>query len=146
MDEAIQAVKVQSFLDKNKLMYALRHASNMLGELQDSMLSLKSYCELHTAVSDELHCLEVYLTDEFAKGRKVADLYEFVQYAGNIIPTLYLLIIAGTERLLLNHERRWDSWPPEEKNSIQGPETRLDHSELLCNKVLLKYKGDRESF
>ena len=27
-----------------------------------------------------------------------------------------------------------------------GPETRLDLSELLCNKVLLKYKGDRESF
>ena len=27
-----------------------------------------------------------------------------------------------------------------------GPETRLDHSELLCDKVLLKYKGDRESF
>ena len=27
-----------------------------------------------------------------------------------------------------------------------GPVTRLDHSELLCNKVLLKYKRDRESF
>ena len=27
-----------------------------------------------------------------------------------------------------------------------GPEMRLDSSELLCNKVLLKYKGDRESF
>ena len=27
-----------------------------------------------------------------------------------------------------------------------GPEMRLGHSELLCNKVLLKYKGDRESF
>ena len=27
-----------------------------------------------------------------------------------------------------------------------GPETRPDRSELLCNKVLLKYKGDRESF
>ena len=26
-----------------------------------------------------------------------------------------------------------------------GPKTRLDRSELLCNKVLLKYKGDRES-
>jgi len=24
------------------------------------------------------------------------------------------------ERLLLNHERCWDSWPLEEKNSIQG--------------------------
>ena len=27
-----------------------------------------------------------------------------------------------------------------------GPEMRLDRSELLCSKVLLKYKGDRESF
>ena len=27
-----------------------------------------------------------------------------------------------------------------------GPEMRLDYSELLCNKVLLKYKRDRESF
>ena len=27
-----------------------------------------------------------------------------------------------------------------------GPLTRLDHSELLCNKVLIKYKRDRESF
>ena len=27
-----------------------------------------------------------------------------------------------------------------------GPMTRLDRSELLCNKVLLKYKRDRESF
>lgn len=37
------------------------------------------------AISDELNNLEVYLTDEFAKGRKVADLYELVQYVGNII-------------------------------------------------------------
>ena len=27
-----------------------------------------------------------------------------------------------------------------------GPEMRLDHSELLCSKVLLKYNRDRESF
>ena len=26
------------------------------------------------------------------------------------------------------------------------PEMRLDRSELLCSKVLLKYKGGRESF
>ena len=25
-----------------------------------------------------------------------------------------------SERLLLNHERHRDSWPPEEKNSIRG--------------------------
>ena len=27
-----------------------------------------------------------------------------------------------------------------------GPEMRLNHSELLCHKVLLKYKKDKESF
>ncbi|XP_029109620.1 vacuolar protein sorting-associated protein 35-like isoform X4 [Scleropages formosus] len=82
-------------LDKSKLMDALKHASNMLGELRTSMLSPKSYYELYMAISDELHYLEIYLTDEFAKGRKVADLYELVQYAGNIIPRLYLLITVG---------------------------------------------------
>ncbi|EHB15393.1 Vacuolar protein sorting-associated protein 35 [Heterocephalus glaber] len=100
LDEAIQAVKVQSFqmkrcLDKTKLMDALKHASNMLGELRTSMLSPKSYYELYMAISDELHYLEVYLTDEFAKGRKVADLYELLQYTGNIILRLYLLITVG---------------------------------------------------
>ena len=34
----------------------------------------------------------------------------------------------------------------EEEKFNLGPETRLAHSELLCNKVLLKYKRDRESF
>ena len=49
------------------------------------------------------------------------------------------------ERLLLNNKTlgflasAGDKFNP-------GPETRLDRSELLCNKVLLKYKGVRESF
>ena len=51
----------------------------------------------------------------------------------------------GDERLLLNHEKTgFLASRGEEFNT--GPETRLDHSELLCNKVLLKYKGDQESF
>lgn len=40
------------------------------------------------SVSDELRHLEIFLLDEFDKGRKVNDLYELVQYAGNIIPRL----------------------------------------------------------
>eukprot|EP00795_Rhopilema_esculentum_P001572 gene1572-16023_t len=47
------------------------------------------------SVSDELSHLELYLVDEFSKGRKVNDLYELVQYAGNIIPRLYLIITVG---------------------------------------------------
>lgn len=41
-------------------------------------------------ISDELRHLEMYLVDEFQKGRKVADLYELVQYAGNIVPRLWV--------------------------------------------------------
>ena len=47
------------------------------------------------AICDELRHLELYLLDEFQKGRKVADLYELVQYAGNIVPRMYLLITVG---------------------------------------------------
>ena len=51
----------------------------------------------------------------------------------------------GFERLLLNKKRPgFLASGGEEFNP--GPETRLDHSELLCNKILLKYIVDRESF
>ncbi|KXJ26873.1 Vacuolar protein sorting-associated protein 35 [Exaiptasia diaphana] len=91
LDEAIQVVKSQSFqmkrcLDKGKLMDGLKHASNMLSELRTSLLSPKSYYELYMAISDELRHLELHLLDEFQKGRRVSDLYELVQYAGNIVP------------------------------------------------------------
>ena len=49
------------------------------------------------------------------------------------------------ERLLLNHTKTPGFLAPGEEFN-PGPETRLDRSELLSNKVLLKYKGDRESF
>ena len=51
-----------------------------------------------------------------------------------------------SERLLLNHAKMLGFLASGGEEFNPGPETRLDHSELLCNKVLLKYKGDRESF
>ena len=50
------------------------------------------------------------------------------------------------ERLLLNHVKTPGFLAPGGEEFNLGPETRLDRSELLCNKVLLKYKEDRESF
>ena len=50
------------------------------------------------------------------------------------------------ERLLLNHAKTPGFLAPGGEEFNPGPEKRLDRSELLCNKVLLKYKGDRESF
>ncbi len=56
-------------------------------------MSPKSYYELYMSVCDELRHLEMYLLDEFQKGRKVADLYELVQYAGNIVPRMLVLCL-----------------------------------------------------
>ena len=50
------------------------------------------------------------------------------------------------ERLFLNHAKTPGFLASEGEEFNPGPETRLDRSELLSNKILLKYKGDRESF
>ena len=76
LDEAKGIVKVQAFQmnkswTKAKLMDGLKHASTMLSELRTSLLSPKSYYELYMATCDELRHLELYLLDEFQKGRKV---------------------------------------------------------------------------
>ncbi|KAK9687129.1 Vacuolar protein sorting-associated protein 35 [Popillia japonica] len=113
LDEALGVVKAQAFqmkrcLDKYKLMDALKHASAMLAELRTSLLSPKSYYELYMAITDELRHMELYLLDEFQKGRKVADLYELVQYAGNIVPRLYLLITVGLVYIKSNSNLKRD--------------------------------------
>ena len=45
---------------------------------------------------DELAYLESHFIEEQKRGRKMSDLYESVQHAGNIIPRLYLLITVGS--------------------------------------------------
>ena len=50
------------------------------------------------------------------------------------------------ERLFLNHTKTLGFLAPRGEEFNLGPEARPDRSELLCNRVLLKYKGDRESF
>ena len=55
------------------------------------------------------------------------------------------LQLCPTERLLLNEKTPGFLASGGEEFNL-GPETKLDRSELLCNKVLLKYKKDKESF
>ena len=47
------------------------------------------------ATFDQLRHLEQYLSDG-KHGRRMTELYELVQYAGNILPRLYLLITVGS--------------------------------------------------
>lgn len=43
-------------------------------------------------VTNELCYLDLYLVEEFERGRKVDDLYQIIQYAGNIVPRLYVFL------------------------------------------------------
>lgn len=100
LDTAIHVVKNDSFqmkreLDRDHLMEGLKNASTMLKELRTSEMSPKCYYELYMAVCDELRHLELHLCEEFKQGREMANLYELVQYAGDIIPRLYLLVTVG---------------------------------------------------
>ncbi|XP_054738022.1 vacuolar protein sorting-associated protein 35 isoform X1 [Anastrepha obliqua] len=87
-----QAFQMNHFLDKDRILDALKCASTMLSELRTSMLSPKSYYELYMAITDELCHLELYLSE---KSNKETDFYELVQYSHTIVPRLYLLITVG---------------------------------------------------
>ena len=57
-----------------------------------------------------------------------------------------IFVFVVCERLLLNHEKTPGFFTSGGEEFNPGPEMRLDRSELLCNRVLLKFKRDRESF
>lgn len=80
---------------RGKLMDALKHASNFLTELRTSQLTPKQYYELYIQVFDSLNLLAGFLKENHPH-HHLADLYELVQYAGNIVPRLYLMITVGT--------------------------------------------------
>ncbi|GAA5969329.1 hypothetical protein JCM21900_002813, partial [Sporobolomyces salmonicolor] len=84
-----QLGQLRRCLDADQIMDALKAASTMLAELRTSSLSPKQYYELYMAVFDALRHLSSYLYDAHVSGKHhLADLYELVQYAGNIVPRL----------------------------------------------------------
>ncbi|KAH0864759.1 hypothetical protein HID58_081970 [Brassica napus] len=98
---ATAAVKQNAFymqraIDSNNLKDALKFSAQMLGELRTSKLSPHKYYELYIRASDELRSLEMFFRDETALGCSIAELYELVQHAGNILPRLYLLCTIGS--------------------------------------------------
>ena len=70
-------------------------SSTLISELRTSSLSPKQYYALYMAVFDALRYLSVHLKENHQVNH-LADLYELVQYAGNIIPRMYLMITVGT--------------------------------------------------
>ncbi|KAI0150351.1 vacuolar protein sorting-associated protein 35 [Xylariaceae sp. FL1272] len=101
LEDALIAVRQQTALMRKcletpgKLMDALKCCSTLVSELRTSSLGPKQYYELYMAVFDALRYLSVHLKENHPHNH-LADLYELVQYAGNIIPRLYLMITVGT--------------------------------------------------
>ncbi|CEP64459.1 retromer subunit VPS35 LALA0_S11e04654g [Lachancea lanzarotensis] len=94
-----QTILMQRCLVQDKLMDALKHASVMLTELRSPLLSPKQYYELYISIYDSLSILSTYFVESHTKRHHLADLYELVQYAGNILPRLYLMITVGSAYL-----------------------------------------------
>lgn len=93
-------VQAAAFLSHDSSPVLLTHSidcyrSTFVSELRTSSLGPKQYYELYMAVFDALRHLSVYLRESHPVNH-LADLYELVQYAGNIIPRLYLMITVGT--------------------------------------------------
>ncbi|KAL7424760.1 retromer complex subunit Vps35 [Cryptotrichosporon argae] len=93
----VQTVQLKRCLESDEIMEALKAASTMLSELRTSSLSPKQYYELYMSVFDSLRHLSTFLYEGHNDGRHhLADIYELVQYAGNIVPRLYLMITVGS--------------------------------------------------
>ncbi|CAH2354692.1 vacuolar protein sorting-associated protein 35 [[Candida] railenensis] len=113
-----QSNLMKQCLSENNLLQALKHCSNMLNELRTNQLTPKFYYELYMIIFDSLEILSTNLLASHKRRNKkkgsnnsdasgnssaassatpfLADLYELVQYSGNIIPRLYMMIVVGT--------------------------------------------------
>lgn len=98
-----QAKLMETSLNAGHLLQALKHCSNFLNELRSSAFSPKDYYEMYMAVFDSLEVLSRHLlqSHDSKRARKHdssfwTDLYEMVQYSGNIIPRLYMMVVVGT--------------------------------------------------
>lgn len=99
-----EAFEMKRWLDRERLIDALKHAQTMLGELKTNTLSPKFYyrlcgfiilaiCFINFVILDidstnELQHLESFLTDLAQRGNCPLELYENVQYAQSIVPRL----------------------------------------------------------
>lgn len=98
-----QSKLMKDNLAEGHLLQALKNCLNFLNELRSSAFLPKEYYELYMAVFDSLESFSAYLLQsnksKQAKNKDASfltDLYELVQYSGNIIPRLYMMIVIGT--------------------------------------------------
>ncbi|KAJ3273009.1 Vacuolar protein sorting-associated protein 35 [Terramyces sp. JEL0728] len=131
LEDALAVVKLQGFhmkkcIETDQLYDALKHASTMLAELKTSSLLPKYYYELYMALFDELRYLTNYLYQAHKSGsHHLADLYELVQYATNIVPRLYLMLTVGSVYMKVSkefYENEDSQVVPNNVTELSGPD------------------------
>ncbi|ETO08946.1 vacuolar sorting protein [Reticulomyxa filosa] len=117
------AFYMQEELDKDRLHDAIKHAYTMIGELRTSKQVIENnnnnlfLCQCFVCmckkkkkmmVTSELAHLETHVMDKFREKQKaneatalewLTELYNRVQFCGNIVPRLYLLITVASVKL-----------------------------------------------
>lgn len=98
--DAQASVKQQAFymhkgIESDNLKEALTCASSLLGELRTGKLQPQRYFELYMQVFDHMALLQSWFREQGSKKNNLAELYERVQWAGNVLPRLYLLCTVG---------------------------------------------------
>lgn len=91
----LPCLRTETPLGKMTFLSDVPRSSTLVSELRTSSLGPKQYYELYMAVFDAMRYLSVHLRENHPVNH-LADLYELVQYAGNIVPRLYLMITVGT--------------------------------------------------
>lgn len=91
-----QSYMITKCIEESDLRRLLKETSLMLCELKTSLLSPKNYYSIWTEVFKEVGAVETHFNEEIRRGRKPKEIYEAVQQASNLIPRLYLMIIAGS--------------------------------------------------
>ena len=121
-----QAYFMKKAIDQDNLRDALKFSSNMICELRTSSLTPRFYYELYMLIFQELQHLASFFSDKTRHGKKLTELYESVQHAGNILPRLYLLITVGVAYI--------------QSKEAPGPEILRDMAEL-CKGVQHPIRG-----
>jgi len=98
--DACASVKKQAFymnkaIEGDNLKDALRYAALLLGELRTGELQPQRYFELYMQVFDHMALLQSWFQEQSSKLNSLSELYERVQWAGNVLPRLYLLCTVG---------------------------------------------------
>jgi vacuolar protein sorting-associated protein 35 len=112
--EASERIQGYGFLmkrqfDEGKVEEGLKYATEMLQDMKTNQLSPVHYNELYQLVLSELSVLALTFQDvQFFTARRVAELYETLQYTAAIVPRLYLLFTVAPAFIKAGHARARD--------------------------------------